>query len=390
MKSLRSWLIGIAIGATLFFGAPSAKAQGGVPRAFTYQGLLLQNGVPFTGNVTLDFVISDLAGNALFRQVSSGVMMSDGIFNVILGDPSITPGGLPESMTFNEQYALTIVVNNQTTLPAQLLWSSPYALNSERVGGIAVSPTPVNGDLFPMPLNGAGKIDPSMLPEISGNLLQNAPVTSINGTVLPDASGNVDIVGADGITVVNSGNTVTISGPNGAGLTGIYGNNGLTGGGTSGNIYLGIAPGGISSSMLAQNLQMGSITVGSSGSSSASLVVVDSEINGGKALAVMGGIGAGNPTGAADGTGLSPGSTQTYWADQVAVPGVTTTSLQVYNKLVSASSTIIITPFALSANVGQIAITSQGAGTFTITSSSTMGTNGGGSVTGLNYLVINH
>src|ERR1700679_563666 len=123
MKSRRSWLIGLALGAALFFGTPSAKAQT-VPRGITYQGLLLQNQVPFTGTVQLDFYFTDLANTSIFHQTSTGVQVTDGIFNVILGDPSITPGGFPNTMLFNEQYVLTIVVNTSTTLPAQLLWSA--------------------------------------------------------------------------------------------------------------------------------------------------------------------------------------------------------------------------------------------------------------------------
>ena len=85
MKSLRSWLIGIAIGATLFFSAPSAKAQtpiSGVPRTITYQGLLLQGGVPYSGLVQLDFYFSDSVGVPLYHQTLSGVVVDNGIFDV--------------------------------------------------------------------------------------------------------------------------------------------------------------------------------------------------------------------------------------------------------------------------------------------------------------------
>jgi hypothetical protein len=117
----------------------------------------------------------------------------------------------------------------------------------------------------------------------------------------------------------------------------------------------------------------------------------DTSISGNPTLFVQGGIAANNPTGATDGIGLSAGSPQTYWADEISVPAATGTSLQIYNTLVSSTSTIILTPFALSATgVGVIAITSQGAGTFTITSSIPMGTGNSGVVTGLNYMVVNH
>ena len=354
MKSLRSWLISIAIGATPFGGAQTVKAQtqmSGVPRAITYQGLLVQGEAPYIGVVQLDFYFSDSAGATSFHETHTGVLVTDGFFNVLLGDPSITPGGFPKSMTFNEQYLMTVVVNNQTTLPVQNLWSAPYALNAQRVGGIDVSSTPVNGDIFPMPLNDSGKIDQSMLPLIPNNLLQSAPVVKLNSTVLPDESGNINLVAGIGITIAyGPGNQLTIS---------------ASSGGPNNEV------------------------IGQSGNPGVALTVQDSELNGNEALLIKGGIGAGNPTGAADGTGLTPGSPQTYWADQVSVPAGTATSLQIYNKLVSATSTILVTPYGL-ANVGPIVITSQGAGTFTVSTSGAMGTNSGGSMTGLNYMIINH
>ena len=76
MKSRRSWLIGLALGAALFFGTPSAKAQvNTVPRTITYQGLLEQGSpaVPVNGNVTLEFQFFDGSGNKLFDEVHTGV-----------------------------------------------------------------------------------------------------------------------------------------------------------------------------------------------------------------------------------------------------------------------------------------------------------------------------
>jgi hypothetical protein len=268
MKSRRSWLIGLALGAALFFGTPSAKAQT-VPRGITYQGLLLQNGAPFSGSVSMNFVITDLANNTLFQQASTGVVVTDGVFNVVLGDPSIFPAGIPNTVLFDRQYQLTITVNNGTPLPAQFLWSAPYALNSQRVGGLDVSPVPVNGDIFPMPLNTAGQIDPKMLPPIPDATLVNPPITSINTTVLPDANGNVNIVGGTGINVVNGpGGLVTINSTasGGGAITGVFGINGLQGGGPGpGNLYLSIAPGGITHGMLANGAVTGQDITGIAG-----------------------------------------------------------------------------------------------------------------------------
>ena len=117
---------------------------------------------------------------------------------------------------------------------------------------------------------------------------------------------------------------------------------------------------------------------------------VAKDSNGNPSLMLEGGIGATNPTAAADGTGLAAGSPQTMWADQVTVPAGTGTSIQIYNTLVSSTSTITVTAVGSSAAAGGVTITAQSAGTFTVSSKNTMGSTGGGTVTALNYMVVNH
>ncbi len=347
MKSFRQWLTMLALGAALVFSAQSAKAQpwasSGVPSGFTYQGLFELNGSPVTdANATITITLSNKAGTALWSNTFASVPLTDGIFNMIIGDGGTNPISFTASMSFNEQYDLTAVVTSASTggapvtLPATQLWSAPYAINSGTVNGIAASTTPVSGDLFPVPLtsdatqySGLVKIAPSFLPPITNSLLQTQSIETIN-SIKPDANDNFLIQGGNGIAITPGANGITISGSN---------------------------------------------NIGSIASAATELTVQDSETNGNKAFLVRGGIGANNSTGAADGTGLSAGSPQTYWADEISVPAATGTSLQIYNTLVSSTSTIILTPFALSATgVGWLAITSQGAGTFTITSSIPMGT----------------
>ncbi len=270
MKSRRSWLVGLALGAALFFGTPSAKAQ--VPRGITYQGLLEMNGSPYnntTPGVQLDFTFADSTGTTvLYQSTISGVPVFNGIFNVVL------PGGVggpefPSTMNFNQQYSMSITVTvpgqPAFTLPGQqLFWSAPYALNAERVGGIEVSNSPTNGKLFPLPLTG-GKIDTSLIPLITNNLLQNSYIETINSQG-PDANGNFLITGANGITVTPGTNGVVIGSSGGAGqLTGVFGDNGVTGGGTSGNVFLGIGSGAITANMIAPGAISGQKITGIAG-----------------------------------------------------------------------------------------------------------------------------
>jgi hypothetical protein len=102
------------------------------------------------------------------------------------------------------------------------------------------------------------------------------------------------------------------------------------------------------------------------------------------------GVSGNRATGAADGTGLSSDSPQTYWAEHVSVPSTTGTSLQIFNKLVSSTSTIILTPVGANVGAGQILISSQSAGTFTVSATGPMGTGTGGTLQALNYMVFNH
>ena len=267
MKSRRSWLVGLALGAALFFGTPSAKAQ--VPRGITYQGLLEQNGQPFNGSVQLDFTFADSAGTTqIFSSTIPGVQVTNGIFNVVLpGGP--TGAKFPASMNFNQQYSMTITVTppngTPVTLPAQLFWAAPYALNADRVNGLSASPTPVNGELFPVPLNSAGRIDTSILPAIPNSLLQSSYIQTINSQG-PDANGDFQINAGSGIAVATGPHSVTISTTGGAGqLQGVFGVNGITGGGTTGTVFLGIGAGAITANMIAPGAISGQKITGIAG-----------------------------------------------------------------------------------------------------------------------------
>ncbi|HET6400891.1 MAG TPA: hypothetical protein VFH95_05765 [Candidatus Kapabacteria bacterium] len=384
MRSFRSWVVGLVLGAALFCGVPPAKAQ--VPRGITYQGMVEQNGAPFNGTDSMTFIFLDKSGNVLFTQIDPGVIVTNGIFIVVLGP-------FPESMTFNEQYSMEIVVTSNgssTTLPPQLLWSAPYAFNAERVNGLDVSATPVSGDIFPMPLNASGKIDSSMLPLISAGMLASNFVQTISGIAPNATTGDFQIIGDSGITITPTTNGITINASGGGGITSISGTNGITGGGTDGNIVLGIGAGAITSNMLNPNIGIQTLAAQNGSSTSPSIIALDSETNGNAALMVQGGIGANNTGNTPDSSGLNAASHQSYWADEVSVPPVTTTSLAVYNKLVGAYSTIIVTPVGIAASGGGLTITSQAAGTFTVTSKDNMGTANGGKLTDLYYMVVNH
>jgi hypothetical protein len=342
MKSFRVWFSGIALCVVMMFSAISAQAQ--VPQGFTYQGVVEDNGMPISGTVTLAVSLSDKSGNLLYLETFQNVVVTNGIFDVVIGGS--TP--FPPAMTFNEQYLLGITVttsNGPTTLPPTLLWSVPFAINSGTVSGLSASPTPVAGNLFPVPTGtgytGTLKMDPGFLPVIPNSDLATPVITQIN-EIGPNTTGNFNIAAGSGITITPVLNGITVGASN---------------------------------------------VVGNSSLSTVSFTVVDSEANGNESLLVRGGIGANNTGGTVDGSGLNSASPETYWADRVPVPPTTGTSLQIFNTLVSATSTIVITPVEPSASSAPLAIIAVNDGTFTVGSTAVLGN---GNVTAINYLVINH
>lgn len=154
MKSLRAWLCGIALGVAFVLSSSLVKAQ--VPSGFTYQGVLEENGSPYTGDATFNISLDDANGNELYTETLQNQFVQDGIFNLLIGGPA----GFPAAMTFNEQYFIQVAVTSgggTITLPASALWSSPYAINAGTVNGLAASSVPIAGELFPLPLT----LDPS-------------------------------------------------------------------------------------------------------------------------------------------------------------------------------------------------------------------------------------
>ena len=207
-----SWLTIVILAALPFFGSWSAKAQ--VPRGFTYQGFLEENGAPVSnGNVTLNISIVDQANNQLFTEALPNVVVTAGIFNVVIG--GTLP--FPSTMDFNSQYSMQVEVttsSGSTTLPPVVLYAVPYAINSNTVNGLQASSSPVAGELFPVPIGtgytGSAKIDPAFLPSgIPNSLLDTADITTING-ISPNASGNFKINAGNGITIVPGTNEITI------------------------------------------------------------------------------------------------------------------------------------------------------------------------------------
>jgi hypothetical protein len=203
MRAFRGSLVGITFSAAMIFCALLAKAQ--VPNGFTYEGLLEENGTPVNQPVSLAISLSDKGGTVLYTETFQNVPVTNGVFNVVIGD-SIP---FPNTLTFNEQYYLQVVVNGSTTIGPTAIWDAPYAINAGTVNGLQASPVPADGDLFPIPLGtgytGTEKLDPAFLPSITGDgTLDNSGFLAIHsygggahdfGDMAEEQSDDVDIAG---------------------------------------------------------------------------------------------------------------------------------------------------------------------------------------------------
>ena len=273
MKSRRSWLIGLALGAALFFGTPRAQAQitfGGVPNGFSYQGLVTSNGQPIAnGTHTFEYFIFN-GGTQVYHQAAHPVTTTDGIFNDVIGGAGVfnnVPG-----ITFNAQYSLVVVVDGTNTLPTTPIWAAPYALNAGAVNGIMAATTPTSGQLFPVPLatdsyTGTAKINPNFLPTIPNSNLATPDITTINGKG-PDNNGNF-VINADPtspITVTTTGNTVTIGSSGGGAVTSVSSGDGIIiASPTTGNVKLSLKPGSLSAADFGPNSITGQNITGIAG-----------------------------------------------------------------------------------------------------------------------------
>lgn len=134
MKNLTRLMV-IVLFALTAYSLQLTAAFASIPKTMNFQAKLTDKaGTPLNGTYQIKLAIYDALtnGNKLWEEAQSAIV-SEGIANLILG--SVTALNL----AFDKQYWLEIAINNELLPQRQQLSSSAYALNAERLAGIAVN-----------------------------------------------------------------------------------------------------------------------------------------------------------------------------------------------------------------------------------------------------------
>lgn len=113
----------------LLFSVSCFPSYAAVPHLINYQGRLTDNtGKPLEGAHQITFRIYDApaAGNLLWEEIYSALLIQKGIFNVMLGSVSNL------NLAFDRPYYLEIKVGTDVMSPRQQFTSSGYAIKAEK------------------------------------------------------------------------------------------------------------------------------------------------------------------------------------------------------------------------------------------------------------------
>lgn len=120
---------------------PEVRAE--IPRLINYQGKLTdQAGAPLDGAYELTFRIYDdvTAGNLLWQESHSGVVITQGIFSVMLGSQESL------GLAFDIPYYLEIKVGDEVMTPRQQITSVGYAIHAATADSAQTVTSAVNAD----------------------------------------------------------------------------------------------------------------------------------------------------------------------------------------------------------------------------------------------------
>jgi hypothetical protein len=189
--------------------APLLNAQ--VPSVLNYQGRLLSEEGPASGTYRVTFALYPEAdGGTAGWTESHDVEVVDGVFNVLLG--SLSPLSPALVGAAGELYLGIKVEGDAEMRPRLRLASTPFALRAGEADGVAT------GAVGAAAL-AAGAVTAEALADgavTAEKLAPAAAVRSVNGL-----SGSVTLAAAGGASLSVSGNTVTITAPEGGDAAGV-------------------------------------------------------------------------------------------------------------------------------------------------------------------------
>ncbi len=195
----------------------NAPAQ--VPRTLSYQGVLtdsLGNPKPDgTYNFTFRLYDASTGGSPLWTDTKD-LYVSKGLFTTMLGDK--TPFGA--SVAFDRHYWLGVTLEPGPELsPRMELASAAYSISALQADSARITGTVPDGSVT------------------NAKIPTGQVVKSINSI-----KDNVTLAGGSNVSIVQSGDTLKVSAtPGGSGdITGVTAGKGLTGGGSSGDVSLGL------------------------------------------------------------------------------------------------------------------------------------------------------
>ncbi len=143
MRTIR-W--SLAFGAVVLLSCTNLLVAASPPERINFQGVLRDNaGAPVDGSQAMTFRLYDTDGGCpglgilLLTNDHASVSVSGGLFNVALGDGTVTAGtasSLAEAFRDNAAVFVEVQVTGETLCPRVRVHSAGYSLNADHLDGV--------------------------------------------------------------------------------------------------------------------------------------------------------------------------------------------------------------------------------------------------------------